>query len=506
MIEVMDLNRRSFLKGVRVTAAVGELAFASQSLARSPQKSFGVVKQVNAGLLDVCYADLGPAKGPGVILLHGWPCDIHSYIDVAPKLAVGGFRFIVPYLRGYGSTCFLSTDTARNAQQAATGSDVVDLKNALGLERAVLAGFDRGARTVAAVAALWPERCNALVSVSGYLITNIELNKQPLPPASELGWWYQYYFATERGRGGYEKNRREFAKLIWKIASPKWGFDEATFERSAAAFDNPDHVSTVREWGTTCRRKRQRHSPPRLSGRAGTDMNESLIRMRPLAVLAHELRNPIGAIRNAVSLLESAGHLPGAMDQARRLIARQAGQMSVLVEDLLDLASFAHGTLTLRRAWIDVVPEVEAAVESCAWALNESGHSLCIDVPDAPLYAYIDGARTRQVITNLLDNACKYTPSFGRIQLSLEHDGDWLVFTVKDNGVGIASDRLPFVFDLFTREDGDQESTTRGLGVGLSLVREIAELHGGDVRVQSRGAGRGSEFTVRLPVSHARSV
>lgn len=235
-------------------------------------------------------------------------------------------------------------------------------------------------------------------------------------------------------------------------------------------------------------------------------MNESLIRMGPLAVLAHELRNPIGAIRNAVSLLESAGQLPGAMDQARRLIARQAGQLSVLVDDILDLASFARGTLTLRRAWMDVVPEVEAAVESCAWALAGSGHSLCIDVPDAPLYAYIDGARTRQVITNLLDNACKYTPSFGQIRLSVERGDDCVVFTVQDNGVGIASDRLPFVFDLFTREDGDRESTTRGLGVGLALVREIAKLHGGDVGVQSRGAGRGSEFTVRLPVSHARSA
>jgi two-component system, sensor histidine kinase len=230
-------------------------------------------------------------------------------------------------------------------------------------------------------------------------------------------------------------------------------------------------------------------------------MNESIARVEPLAVLAHELRNPIGAIRNAVIVMESAGRLPGAMEQARRLIARQAGQLSVLVEDLLDLASFARGTLSLRRQWMDIVEEVEAAVESCAWALTGSGHSLCVDLPDAPLHAYIDGARLRQVITNLLDNACKYTPNFGRIRLTVERVEEHAVFCVEDNGVGIANDRLPYVFDLFVRSEGGLEASGRGLGVGLALVREIAELHGGVALATSRGPGCGSVFVVRLPVS-----
>lgn len=228
-------------------------------------------------------------------------------------------------------------------------------------------------------------------------------------------------------------------------------------------------------------------------------MHESIASVEPLAVLAHELRSPIGAIRNAVILMESAGSLPGAMEHARRLIARQAGQLSVLVEDLMDLASLARGMLSLRREWIDVVQEVEAAVESCAWALTGSGHSLCVDVPDSPLHAYIDGARFRQVVTNLLDNACKYTPAFGRIRLRLERRDDWAVCSVEDNGVGIDRERLPYVFDLFARS-GHGEPATRGLGVGLALVREIAELHGGEVRARSDGIGRGSLFVVRLPV------
>lgn len=230
-------------------------------------------------------------------------------------------------------------------------------------------------------------------------------------------------------------------------------------------------------------------------------MNESMVRVEPLAVLAHELRNPIGAIRNAVILMESAGRLPGAMDQARRLIARQAGQLSVLVEDLLDLASFARGTLSLRRQWMDIVEEVEAAVESCAWALTGAGHSLCVDLPNAPLFAYIDGARLRQVITNLLDNACKYTPNFGRVRLTVERVEDDAVFCVEDNGVGIASDRLPYVFDLFVRSEGGLEASARGLGVGLALVRKIAELHGGEALATSRGLGCGSIFVVRWPLS-----
>jgi len=222
--------------------------------------------------------------------------------------------------------------------------------------------------------------------------------------------------------------------------------------------------------------------------------------VEPLAILAHELRNPIGAIRNAVSVMESAGKLPGAMDQARRLIARQVGQLSVLVEDLLDLASFSRGTLVLRRNWIDVVKEVEAAVEACSWSLGASGHALCVEVPNGPLHAYVDGPRLRQVITNLLDNACKYTRHHGRIRLTLELADGCAVVSVEDNGTGIASDRLPFVFDLFTRSCELRENPSRGLGVGLALVREIVELHGGCVEARSNGLDRGSAFVVRLPV------
>ena len=191
------------------------------------------------------YAEAGPANGPVAILLHGWPYDIHSYVDVAPLLAAAGYRVIVPYLRGYGTTRFLSGDTARNGQQAVVAVDVIALMDALKIEQAVIAGYDWGARTADIVAALWPARCKALVSVSGYLIGSQEANKKPLPPKAELAWWYQYYFATERGRAGYEAYRHDFAKLIWQIASPKWAFDDATFDRSAAAFDNPDHVAIV---------------------------------------------------------------------------------------------------------------------------------------------------------------------------------------------------------------------------------------------------------------------
>jgi pimeloyl-ACP methyl ester carboxylesterase len=178
-----------------------------------------------------------------VLLLHGWPYDIHSFVDVAPLLAAQGYRSIVPYLRGYGSTRFRSDETFRNGEQAALAVDAVALLDALDIDAAIVAGFDWGARTACVVAALWPERCKALVSVSGYLIGSQEANRLPLPPEAELQWWYQYYFATERGRAGYDKYRREFAKLIWRTASPKWDFDDATFERSAASFDNPDHVA-----------------------------------------------------------------------------------------------------------------------------------------------------------------------------------------------------------------------------------------------------------------------
>jgi pimeloyl-ACP methyl ester carboxylesterase len=207
--------------------------------------AFAAIKQIDAGVLNVGYAEAGPADGPAVVLLHGWPYDIHSYIDVAPLLASAGYRVIVPYLRGYGTTRFLSGDTIRNGQQSVVAVDTLALMDALGIERAIVAGFDWGARTAAVLAALRPERCKALVAVSGYLISSPAANRNPLPPPAELQWWYQFYFATERGRAGYERHRREFNKLIWQLASPKWRFDDATFERSAASFDNPDHVSVV---------------------------------------------------------------------------------------------------------------------------------------------------------------------------------------------------------------------------------------------------------------------
>src|SRR5437660_3792864 len=207
--------------------------------------SFGQLQQINAGVLHVGYAEAGPADGPAVMLLHGWPYDIHSYVDVAPRLAQAGYRVIVPYLRGSGTTRFLSSDTPRNGQQAVIAVDILALMDALKIERAILAGFDWGARTADIIAAIFPERCKGLVSVSGYLIGSQQAGQVPLPPQAELQWWYQYYFATERGRAGYERYRRDFAKLIWQLASPKWHFDEATFARSAAAFDNPDHVSIV---------------------------------------------------------------------------------------------------------------------------------------------------------------------------------------------------------------------------------------------------------------------
>lgn len=243
------LGRRTFLGGAASSVALAQIAVtgarAADAEVSRAAASFASITQIRTKVLDVGYAGAGPANGPVVILLHGWPYDIHSYVEVAPRLAAAGFRVIVPYLRGYGTTRFLAGEAVRNAQQSAIGSDVVELMDALGIDKAVIAGFDWGARTAAIVAALWPERCKALVSVSGYLITNLQFNMKPLSPAAELGWWYQYYFATERGRIGYENNRREFARLIWKTASPKWAFDDATFDRSAAAFDNPDHVAIV---------------------------------------------------------------------------------------------------------------------------------------------------------------------------------------------------------------------------------------------------------------------
>jgi pimeloyl-ACP methyl ester carboxylesterase len=206
---------------------------------------FGALKQVDAGLLSIGYAEAGPPDGPAVLLLHGWPYDIHSYADVTRLLASAGYRVIVPYLRGYGTTRFLSDATHRNGQQSVLGVDVVALMDALGIDEAIIGGFDWGARTANVVAALWPNRCKAMVSVSGYLIGSPQANKAPLLPSAELAWWYQFYFATERGRVGYDKYRREFAKLIWHTASPKWNFDDVTFNLSAASFDNADHVSIV---------------------------------------------------------------------------------------------------------------------------------------------------------------------------------------------------------------------------------------------------------------------
>ena len=210
-----------------------------------PNTSFRSLKQVDAGVLNIGYAEAGPTDGPIVLLLHGWPYDIHSYVEVAPALASAGYRVIVPYVRGYGTTRFLPSGTFRNGQPSAIAVDTIAFMDALKIEKATLAGFDWGARTANIIAALWPERCKAMVSVSGYLIGSQESGKVPLPPKAELQWWYQYYFATERGRAGYDKYRHDFAKLIWQIASPKWNFDDATFDRSAAALDNPDHVSIV---------------------------------------------------------------------------------------------------------------------------------------------------------------------------------------------------------------------------------------------------------------------
>jgi pimeloyl-ACP methyl ester carboxylesterase len=247
--EKIDHQRRRFLGAAATTLAAAQFrligAAAAQSGDTKTNTSFGALKQINAGLLNVGYAEAGPADGPPVILLHGWPYDIHAFAEVAPLLAQAGYRVIVPYLRGYGTTRFLVSDTFRNGQPAALATDIVALMDALNIQQAIIGGFDWGARTANIIAALWPQRCKAMVSVSGYLIGSQAAGRMPLPPQAELQWWYQYYFATERGAAGYAKYRREFSKLIWQIASPKWNFDDATFERSAASFNNPDHVAIV---------------------------------------------------------------------------------------------------------------------------------------------------------------------------------------------------------------------------------------------------------------------
>jgi len=259
MSEEINRDRRRFLTAAAMTLASAQLGVKGSADAQSTKPkpatvpaikpgtntSFGALKQIDAGVLNIGYAEAGAANGPAVILLHGWPYDIHSFVDVTPLLAKAGYRVIVPYLRGYGTTRFLSSEALRNGQQSALAVDTIALMDALQIKRAILAGFDWGARTANIVAALWPERCKAMVSVSGYLIGSQEAGKMPLPPKAELQWWYQYYFGTERGRAGYEKYRHDFAKLIWQIASPKWRFDDATFERTAASFNNPDHVSIV---------------------------------------------------------------------------------------------------------------------------------------------------------------------------------------------------------------------------------------------------------------------
>ncbi|MCA1493227.1 alpha/beta hydrolase [Ensifer sp. NBAIM29] len=254
MTEEINRPRRHFIGIATLAVAAVQLGMTSIAQAQSASQiripatapgtstSFASLKQIHAGVLNVGYAELGAGEAPAVILLHGWPYDIHTYFDVAPLLAAAGYRVIVPYLRGYGTTRFLSPDTPRNGQQSAIAADIIALMDALGIEKAIIAGCDWGARTANIIAALWPERCKALVSVSGYLIGSREANKMPLPPGAEHAWWYQFYFATERGRAGYERNRKEFARLIWQLASPKWSFDDATFDRSAAAFENPDHV------------------------------------------------------------------------------------------------------------------------------------------------------------------------------------------------------------------------------------------------------------------------
>ena len=257
--EQINHSRRSFLGTAAMTIGAAQLGAFRSAVAQSGQAervdtptikrgtntSFGSLKQIDAGVLNVGYAESGPTDGPAVMLLHGWPYDIYSYVDVASLLASAGYRAIVPYLRGYGTTRFLSSQTFRNGQQGAVAVDVIALMDALKIQKAIVAGFDWGARTADIMAALWPERCKGIVSVSGYLIGTPESNKMPLPPQAELEWWYQYYFATERGRAGYEKYRRDFAKLIWQLASPKWDFDDATFDRTAASFNNPDHVAIV---------------------------------------------------------------------------------------------------------------------------------------------------------------------------------------------------------------------------------------------------------------------
>jgi pimeloyl-ACP methyl ester carboxylesterase len=252
MFESLEHDRRGFLGAAAMIGSGAIFGFGAAPAGSAPPKaraagikSFEPLRQIQAGELSVGYAEAGPGGGQPVLLLHGWPYDIHTYVDVASLLADKGFRVIVPFLRGHGTTRFLSNRTFRNGQQSAIALDAIELMDALKIRKAILGGCDWGARTVNIMSALWPERVSGMVSVSGYLIGSQQANKAPLPPKAEQAWWYQYYFATERGRLGYEKNRRDFARLIWRTASPLWDFDDATFDRTAAAFDNPDHVAIV---------------------------------------------------------------------------------------------------------------------------------------------------------------------------------------------------------------------------------------------------------------------
>jgi len=256
MSDQINSRRRRFLGTAVAGISLFELGLSGIAHAQSTDAtgiakagprvtSFEKIRSIDAGTLNISYAEAGPQNGPVVILLHGWPYDIYSFAEVTPLLAAAGYRVIVPYLRGYGPTRFLSADTPRNGQQSVVAVDIVNLMDALKIDKAVLGGFDWGARTANIIAALWPQRCKAMVSVSGYLIGSQQANRAPLPPQAELAWWYQFYFATERGRAGYEANRHDFNRLIWHTASPKWNFDDATFERTAASFNNPDHVAVV---------------------------------------------------------------------------------------------------------------------------------------------------------------------------------------------------------------------------------------------------------------------
>ena len=245
-------DRRLFVRGMGLAAVslmsgavAAQTAMPGKPSGGRPSPAFGPIKQVDAGVLNIGYAEMGPMSGPAILLFHGWPYDIHAFAEVAPALAAKGYRVIVPHLRGYGTTMFRSAGTPRNAQQAALAADGIALMDALGIKQAIVAGFDWGARTADIMAVLWPERCRALVSVSGYLIGSQAANAKPLPPGAEYQWWYQFYFATDRGQAGYAANTRDFNRLIWQLASPKWAFDDATYARSAASFVNPDHVAIV---------------------------------------------------------------------------------------------------------------------------------------------------------------------------------------------------------------------------------------------------------------------